>query len=351
MLLPVLAVSCGQNKGTGNGDEMLEYSPQVNEVEVIRLEETDFQWQLLANGKLTASTKSQLYFRTTGIITHMNIINGQRVNSGQILAELDQTDLALALDAARISFRQTELELFDFLAGQGYQSRDTSDISREIMTVARIRSGYDSAKNSLKKAEHDFDGTVLKAPFSGVTANIAYRKYDSAGAEALCTLIDDSIFNVDFMILESEYPNVSVGMNIRVIPFGSYFGEGEITGKIVSVNPVVDKNGQILVRAEVINNGTCVEGMNVKVLVEKAIPDQFVVPKSAVVIRDNMPVLFKYEQGRARWTYVNTLMSNSENYAIKANTDRGATLIAGDTVIVSGNLNIADGSEVILKSE
>ena len=64
MLLPVLAVSCGQDKGADNGDGMLVYSPQVNEVEVIRLEKTDFQWQLLANGKLTATKRSRLPFRT-----------------------------------------------------------------------------------------------------------------------------------------------------------------------------------------------------------------------------------------------------------------------------------------------
>ena len=85
MLLPVLAVSCGQNKGTGNGDEMLEYSPQVNEVEVIRLEETDFQWQLLANGKLSASKRSRLPFRTAGVITEINVRNGQRVSEGEVL--------------------------------------------------------------------------------------------------------------------------------------------------------------------------------------------------------------------------------------------------------------------------
>ena len=40
---------------------------------------------------------------------------------------------------------------------------------------------------------------------------------------------------------------------------------------------------------------------------------------------------------------------NSEAYAVTANTDRGATLSEGDQVIVSGNLNLADGSRVVLK--
>ena len=34
-----------------------------------------------------------------------------------------------------------------------------------------------------------------------------------------------------------------------------------------------------------------------------------------------------------------------------ANTDRGATLNEGDEIIVSGNLNLADGSTVIVKKQ
>ena len=102
MLLPVLAVSCGQDKGADNGDGMLVYSPQVNEVEVIRLEKTDFQWQLLANGKLTATKRSRLPFRTAGVITEINVRNGQRVSEGEVLGRQDSREQALALESARI---------------------------------------------------------------------------------------------------------------------------------------------------------------------------------------------------------------------------------------------------------
>lgn len=349
MLLPVLAVSCGQNKGTGNGDEMLEYSPQVNEVEVIRLEETDFQWQLLANGKLSASKRSRLPFRTAGVITEINVRNGQRVSEGEVLGRQDSREQALALESARISFAKAELDLYDNIAGFGYPARDTSGVPAGILAVARTRSGYNAAANALRQAEYVFGNTILKAPFTGVVADVAYRQYDMTGSDPFCTLVDDSAFDVDFMVLESEYPNVSAGMDVTVTPFVD--GNRSMTGRIISVNPAVDKNGQVLVRARVSNDGSLVDGMNVRVKVESPVPGRLVVPKSAVVIRDRQHVLFRYKGGKALWTYVNVLMSNSGSYAVEANTERGATLSAGDTVIVSGNLNIADGSEVILKSE
>ena len=75
-------------------------------------------------------------------------------------------------------------------------------------------------------------------------------------------------------------------------------------------------------------------------------PVSLVVPKPAVVLRDNQEVLFKIVGGKAYWTYVKTLLENSDSYAVIAHPDKGATLEPGDTVIVSGNLNLAHESGV-----
>jgi hypothetical protein len=104
-----------------------------------------------------------------------------------------------------------------------------------------------------------------------------------------------------------------------------------------------------LVEAEITNNGTFIDGMNVKLLIEKELPARLVVPKSAVVMRDNEEVLFRYRDGKAHWTYVNTLMDNSSQYVVVANTERGADLQAGDIIIITGNLNLANETEVVVK--
>ena len=94
-----------------------------------------------------------------------------------------------------------------------------------------------------------------------------------------------------------------------------------------------------------------IDGMNVKVTVDKHLDNMLVVPKSAVVIRDNMDVLFRYRDGKAEWVYVSLLGANSDSYALVANESRAAVLNEGDMVIVSGNLNLADGSSVQLKAQ
>jgi hypothetical protein len=68
-----------------------------------------------------------------------------------------------------------------------------------------------------------------------------------------------------------------------------------------------------------------------------------------VLLRQNLEVLFLYKDGEAYWTYVKIEMENSDSYAVVANEERSATLQPGDTVIISGNLNLAHGSKVSIK--
>jgi hypothetical protein len=110
---------------------------------------------------------------------------------------------------------------------------------------------------------------------------------------------------------------------------------------------VVDRNGLVDVKAIIKNNGDLIEGMNVRVLIENEVPEQYVVPKEAVVLRDNWEVLFKITKGKAYWNYVQIVHENSSSYAVIPHPEKStASLNPGDTIIVSGNLNLAHESEV-----
>ena len=174
------------------------------------------------------------------------------------------------------------------------------------------------------------------------------NKYDRATSEPFCTVIDDSRLEVNFSVMESEYAFLCKGLPVRVIPFAD--PAKSVAGKVTEINPTVDKNGQISVCATLGNDGSLIDGMNVKVIVERMMPGQLVVPRSAVVVRDNLDVLFTYtDDGIAHWTYVNIIRSNGDSHVVIPNEDRGASLNEGDKIIVKGNLNLADGSKVQLK--
>ena len=187
--------------------------------------------------------------------------------------------------------------------------------------------------------------TTLKAPFAGKIANLQSKVYEKPN-DPFCTLIDDRTFDVDFNLLESEVGFVAVGQTVKTASFNrpDHYYDGVVT----QINPLVDDKGQINVRAKVNNtDGKLLEGMNVTVLVENLVRGQLAVPKSAVVIRDNQEVLFRLgPENKAMWTYVNVVMSNSDSHVVAPNLDKGAELNAGDVIITSGNLNLADGSQV-----
>lgn len=343
----VLAAGC-KGGGTALKEGKLEYAPEVNTVEVMTLERTDFPRQILSNGKVSASSRAVLKFGTSGAVKVLNVRNGQHVSVGQVLAELDRPDLELAVESSRLALDKARLELYDILAGQGYAARDTTSVPSEVLDMAKMRSGYSNAENALESARYSLSGTVLKAPFGGVVADLKVKRYDQASQDAFCTLLDDNALNVDFTVTESEYLFITSGLDVKVSPFSG--ASGVFSGKITEINPVVDKNGQISVRARVNGAHGLLDGMNVKVTVEKTVPGQLVVPRSAVVIRDNMDVLFTLQpDSTARWVYVDILASNRDSFAVGPDKDRGAKLSEGDKVIISSNLNLADGSEVRLK--
>ena len=351
LLLPlILGTGCGGRKTVSedDSDARLAFAKEDNKVEVITLQRTDFPLQILSNGKVHARRKASLSFRTQGTISRIGVRNGERVAKGAVVARLDRPDLDLAAESARIALDKAKLDLLDFLAGQGYAAGDTASVPKGVMEIARMRSGYTAARNALARARYDLEGAVLKAPFSGIVADLSARAFDPAPATPLCTLIDDRQMEVEFSVMEADYGKVSPGMTMRVEPFAQ--GGSEIRGSVTEINPSIGKNGLVTVRGGVPGGGGLVDGMNVKVLLEKSLPGQLVVPKEAVVVRDGLNVLFTYtDDGTAHWTYVRILDANSESYAVEANFERNSRLVEGDMVIVRGNLNLADGSKVSLR--
>lgn len=352
IVLTATVSACGENRKSDSGtDGKLQSKAQINEVEVITLKREDFKRQLLSNGQLRATKKSSLMFGTTGRIERINVRNGQRISQGTAIASIERPDLVIAKESAEIAVQKAELDFTDFLIGQGYHAGDTASVPEELLATARLKSGLTSAKNSLEKAKYDISGTVITAPFSGRIADLSLHAFDQySGTDPLCTIVDDSVLDVEFTVMESEYSFLSTGLNIIVQPFADL--QKSYSGTIIDINPLVDSKGQISVRAQVRNDGSLLDGMNVRVTVERSIKNQLVVPRSAVVIRDNLDVLFTYtDDGKAHWTYVNILHSNGDSYAVEGNSGRNAVLNEGDRVIISGNLNLADQSEVVIIGE
>jgi len=310
-----------------------------NPVDTMVLKKGTFEKELVSNGRLEALQKAKLRFNVSGELAKIFVSNGQRVKKGQLLARLDEFSLKNDLNKAQNALEKAKVNFKDVLIGQGYEAEDTASVPDNFLRIAKVKSGLADAQTDLKEAQHRLKSASLYAPFSGVVANIEKKEYDKIGSgENFCTLIDNSKYHVNFSVLESELEEIKPNKAIITKPLAG----GTFYGKIDQINPVVDENGLVTVRGLVNNtNGKLLEGMNAKVLVKTKVPGQLIIPKTAMVLRQNKEVVFTVKNDSiAMWNYVNTGLENSKSYTITKGLD------PNDVVIISGNVNLAHESMV-----
>ena len=342
----ILLAACTSNKEENKDDSGMEmHQQQMSEtyVDTMVLHQKEFNKQIVCNGRLRAKAKSELNFNGQGIIAEVFVREGQHIGKGKLIATLDKQDRQRELEKAKHELQRAKVELTDKLIGLGYN--DMNAVPADVMERAEVMSGYYSAKFQLQSAKKALEECNLYAPFSGRIADLEAKRFQKN--DKVCTLVDDSGFEVEFRILEAELSGVRIGQKVKVTPFVQDSIQYE--GRVTEINPLVDDKGLVKIKAQLSNRGnTLLDGMNVRVIVEEKMQHMFVVPKDAVVERDGYQVIFLLEEGRAVWTYVDVVHSNISSFAITGCQRKETTIKEGDIVITSGNLNLADGTEVIV---
>ena len=73
--------------------------------------------------------------------------------------------------------------------------------------------------------------------------------------------------------------------------------------------------------------------------------DRLLVPREAILTRDDRPLVFKVDGDRAKWLYV-TLGENNDHLVEITSVLQGGTLEPGDRVIVSDHLTLAHDAKI-----
>lgn len=309
------------------------------------LKKSDFSREILSNGIITAQYKVDVKWGISEVIRNVFVKNGDRVEKNQLLAEADPEKSRLTYRQAELNMKNAELELQSLYIGQGYLLSDTADMPEETKQLLSIKSGYAQAELAFRQAGLELNETTLRAPFAGVIANLnAKPYYKSVQGERFCTLLGNSSMEVVFSVMENEADMVQLHAPVAVSLYSQ--DEKERAGRISDINPIVSEKGLIEVKATLTDApSNWYDGMKMRIKIRKNIPDKLIVPKEAMVIRDNRQVVFTVKDGRAYWNYVSIGAENSNHYTI----DSG--LAEGDSVIVKGNLNLAHLTPVIVIPE
>lgn len=332
-----ILLSCGkENKEEKN------YTPDITAetVSFAIITESNFQKQIVANGKVFAQKSAQLRFKITEQISKIYVKNGQFVRHGATIAELENELLKNAVERNQIQFEKATSKFLEEKINFGFGNKEEKDIPTNVLKTIQFRSGYVESKNTLDNAKLLYMQTFLRAPFSGRVANLIAKQGDlTSPSEVFCSLLDTNILEVEFNILESDVNVIKKGQSIT---FQSYSGNNkQYSAKISEINPSISQDGFVLIKAEMISNtNDLFDGMNVKIFINQTIKNTVVIPKEALVLRSNREVVFTLEKGLAKWNYVTVHHENNSSYSVENG------LKIGDTIIVSNNQNLSHDSTV-----
>ena len=230
-------------------------------------------------GKVVAERYADLAFETALPIERVLVKNGQQVHKGQVLAQLDLYKLRTAIaqqeraiEQAQLQIEQAYLQMQDVIIAQGYDPDKKDNVPANVMHNADVKSGYAlsksqlaSAKTQLAAAQHELRSGVLTAPFDGVIANVSVQAHQLAQAgQPVCRVIASGNMNVEFRVMEADLAKYKLGTAVSVIPVADQ--SRRYDAAVSEINPIVDEQGAVTLRARLTNGTNLYDGLNVIII-------------------------------------------------------------------------------------
>jgi RND family efflux transporter MFP subunit len=283
-------------------------------------------------GTVRARLRATIEAKTTGRITDMPVVLGQKVKAGDLLARLHAPEIKARLEQAEATLQQAERDSkrFSSLLSQNAVARADSE-------AADTR--YRVATGAVAEARAMMAYVEILAPFDGVVT----RKWVDVGDQAAPgkPLVD--IEDPSQLQLEADVPeavaskiNQDARMTIRV-------GQStdDLAGRVVEIAPIADPISRTFrVKLDVQASPGLMSGQFARLLVPEGENTSMRVPTSAVVQRGQMEILFVVEHQHARLHLVKTGRRVNDETEILSGLD------SGDSVVVNNPQQLVDGQPV-----
>ncbi len=182
------------------------------------------QFSISTDNGYVGSNVAQISSRLTGQIKHLYVIDNQKVESGQILFELDpdtlqtefdQASAALAVNEAHLKLTKASFLRFKTLLKKRVVSVQAVDNAEATYQTAVANVALATANLAQKKLNLQY--TTIKAPESGWVTRVTLRVGDVITAgQSLFALVGDSEFWVDANFKETELQDIHVGQSAIV---------------------------------------------------------------------------------------------------------------------------------------
>lgn len=290
--------------------------------------------EIEALGTARANESVEIKPRLASIVTEIAFEEGQYVDRGDLLVELESSEIRanLAVAEAALTESRSIYERSRSLAA-------TQAISESNLEQLRAAMQVDEATVEAAKAR--LENTIIRAPFSG---NLGLRRVSPGGFvdtnTVITTLDDTETIKLDFTIPELFLAVVSEDMEIasRSLVYPDRTFRGVVESIDTRLDPV---SRSVTVRAVLPNaEGLLKPGMFLTVDLKRDLGEVVIAPEEAIVPEGDRQYLFVVEGGVAKRREV-----------VLGRRMPGAVVIvegasAGELVISEGTQKVRDGVPV-----
>jgi membrane fusion protein (multidrug efflux system) len=290
--------------------------------------------QINALGTARANEAIEVTSKTSNIVTAVRFSDGQRVQKGQVLVELDSAQARADLAAAAAASAES--------ASQVKRSRELIDT--RVISESQFETLEATMKANVARvaaARSHVDDTVIRAPFSGRVGlrRVSVGSLVNSGT-TITTLDDLSVIKVDFSVPENFLAGLREGLKVTATAAafpGRTFG-GTVSSLDSRIDPV---SRSVTVRANVPNADLALKpGMFLSVSLARDEHDALMVPEAALMPEQSRQFLFVIEAGRAVRREVQIGRRQPGRVEVVAG------LKPGEQVIVEGTQKVREGGAV-----
>ncbi|HTN94714.1 MAG TPA: efflux RND transporter periplasmic adaptor subunit [Gallionella sp.] len=323
-------------------------APQT--VSTIKAGYQEWQPQLEAVGSLRAINGVQVSPEVSGTVAALHFKQGEDVDKGQLLVELDaESEIAKlhSLQAASALAKTTydrDTQQFQFKA----VSQQTLDADKANLMQADANVAEQQALVNKKFIHALFRGRV------GIR-QVSVGQYVNAGTPVVSLQALDPIF-LDFSVPQQNISMISHGQKVTATS-DAYPGE-QFTGRIIVIDPEVDATTlNVKVRAELKNPGRrLLPGMYATVDISTGKPKRYItVPQTAVTYNPYGNIAYLAEQhgtddkGKPKLTVKQVFVTTGDTRGDQVTVLKG--IKEGDVVVTAGQVKLHNGSPVTINNE
>lgn len=287
-------------------------------------------------GKVKASDEVNRAFQVAGKLKRIYVGDGGTVRKGQLVAELDDRDYRIQLEAVEAEYNnvKADAERVIRLYKQGASTASNYDKAR--YGLQQITAKYENCKNQL-------EDTKIYSPFSGKVQKHYYDAPAVVGAvmPVICLVSRESL-EIEINVPAKEYS--SIGRDCRFEATFGFLQDKAVALRYLSTSPKANANQLYTVRLAIAGNEKGVApGMNamVKVYSGEGQTDGVAVPSSAI---------FSDKGKSCVWLLSGGIVSKKAVEVDDLRSDGTMTVLSGissgDVIVTAGVHKLVEGQAV-----